>query len=427
MPPRRPMMKVSRREGPSSPSGRPGLAARDILLAVGLTAIGAALAWALLTQTMAESLSKDHPARALAWSSNNAGALSRMAETGPPAGAETFARRAIAADPMEGAAFRTLALAAEQRGDKAAAERLMTIAGRRLKRDIPAQTWLIRDDVSKGHFDSALERIDGLMRAWPYSMQDRMTAALTGLASDAQASKAVARRLEADPPWRTRFLIDLSQNAVDPTAPFAIFSALQSSKSPPTRIEGEAYIGRLVRERLFQQAFLTWVQLLPPEGVRNLGDLYDGAFEGLPGPAPFNWQMMAKDNASISEAPDREGKALSLMFSGGKAPVSQARQMLVLPPGNYVLSGDMRAQQVNTVRGLAWIIRCAEGSGTPIATSPALDADSGWKPFSVAFTVRPDACSAQWLILQQAARGASEARPTGEFWYDNLKITRAPG
>ena len=134
---------------------------------------------------------------------------------------------------------------------------------------------------------------------------------------------------------------------------------------------------------------------------------------------------MAKDNATINEAPDREGKALYLMFSGGKAPIALTRQMLVLPPGNYVLSGDMRAQQVNTARGLTWTIRCAEGVTAPVALSPPLDADTAWKPFSVAFTVRADSCSAQWLTLQQAARSATEARPSGEFWYDNLKITRA--
>lgn len=403
---------------------------RDSLIGAGLVAAVGLLGWGVLVSALADQRSADQPQAALKIRPDDSLALASLAERrmagGDAAAAKALALRAIVADPMELTAFRTLAQAAAAQGRIAKADELMTIAGRRAKRDRPAQLWLLQRRASQGRYAEAVIHADGLMRAWPIEMRGPVTRLLSAMAIDPDAGKAIASDLATDPPWRTRFLIDLSRGTSDLAAPFTVFSALQDSKQPPRDLELQAYIDRLVREGLFQAAYVTWVQLLPPKGMNGLGDLYDGGFEGLPGPPPFNWQIPRIKGGSIGLDPGpggSSGRALHLSFGGGAAPVVLARQLLVLPPGRYRLLGQARADRFDSALGLIWTLRCAEGSRLAAGqTGPVLET-AGWAPIAAEFEVRPIACPAQWLTLEQAAGRPIATR--GEVWFDDLQILRA--
>ena len=419
------------------PPGRPSW--RDGLIGGGLAVLVLLLGWGIGVAALADRDSIDSPQDALDVRPGDAQALASLAEQRmaqrDPAVAEALAHRALAADPLELTAFRTLGLAAAVRGRYDQADELMTIAGRRAKRDRLAQLWLLQRRAGQGRYRDAVIHADGLMRAWPNEMRAPVTRMLSAMAVDPNAGKAIAADLATDPPWRTRFLIDLSRNVPDLTAPFTVFSALQDSKQPPRSIELQAYIDRLVRERLYQAAYVTWVQLLPQTGMKGLGDLYDGDFNGLPGPPPFNWQLPRLKGASVELDPAPEGAsggpgggALHLSFGGGAAPVVLARQLLVLPPGRYRLLGEARTQRFESALGLTWTLRCAEGSkGLAGETGPINDGPiskgGGWAPIAAEFEVRASDCSAQWLTLEQAAHRPIATR--GDIWFDGLKIMRA--
>jgi hypothetical protein len=416
-----------------APAPPPGLSRRfwrDLLLGGGLAVLVALLGWGITVAALADRDSLDYPQDALAVRATDALALASLADRRMAAGdagsAQALARRAIVADPMELTAFRTLAQAAVARGRMAEADALMTIAGRRAKRDRPAQLWLLQRRAAQGRFREAVAHADGLMRAWPIEMRAPVTRMLSLMAVDPAAGKAIAADLATDPPWRTRFLIDLSRGTSDLAAPFTVFSALQDSKRPPRDIELQAYIDRLVRERLYQAAYVTWVQLLPQDGMKGLGDLYDGRFDGLPGPPPFNWQLPRLKGASVELAPVPQGPgggALRLSFSGRPAPVVLARQLLVLPPGRYRLLGQARTENFVSAAGLTWTLRCAEGSKALAGETGAINESPGWAPIAAEFEVRPGDCSAQWLTLEQAAHRPIATR--GDIWFDDLQILRA--
>ncbi len=403
---------------------------RDGLIGAGLAVFVGLLGWGVAVTALADRDSGERPGDALRVRPGDSRALAvladlRMAQRDPSA-AESLARRAIIADPLELTAYRTLGQAADAEGHVLQADALMTIAGRRAKRDLPAQIWLLLHRARQGNFREAVYHADGLMRAWPVEMRGPVTRMLSDMAVDPAAGKAIAGTLATDPPWRTRFLIDLSRGVSDLSAPFTVFSALQDSKQPPRNIELQAYIDRLVREGLYQAAYVTWVQLLPQDGVKELGDLYDGKFEGLPGPPPFNWQLprLKGGDVALAPAPDgRSGGTLALSFSGGVAPVVLARQLLVLPPGRYRLLGQARTERFGSTFGLTWTLRCAEGSKAISGETGPINQSPGWAPIAAEFEVRGSDCSAQWLTLEQAAH-----RPIatgGTIWFDDLQILRA--
>jgi hypothetical protein len=415
---------------PEPPKRRP-FSWRGAALAGLLMVGGLALAAAQLTQGLSDAEAKEAPASALAWRPGAAPALARQAElllgTGAAdektlAAVEGLARRALAADPLNGSAFRSLALAAGLRGDMAGEARLMTIAGDRMKRDIPAVSWLVADRLKAGRYVEAAERADGLLRAWPISMHAAMTSQLTDMAGSQGGAITLARLLDTDPPWRARFLTDMAKRGDNPGAAMALFTAMRAGRRPPSETETSALVNRLVKDGLYQEAFLVWAQLLPDEGIRNLADPYDGGFEGLPGSAPFNWQTFDRPGV-LSEpaaAPGGEGRALYLRFTGTVPPPVLARQLLALTPGRHRLSGRWKADRLAGGRRLVWTLRCAERAATMAGEGEPLSGTSAWQAMSIAIEV-PAGCTAQWLSLMAPGRGTL----SGEAWFDDLKITRA--
>lgn len=403
---------------------------RDWLLAGLLVLGGLILGWLVLRQSMADAAAVPRPGDALAWQADHPAALARAAELAldgdrsPEAArrALSLARRALVIDPMQGSAYRILAIAQARLGDPGAESRMMTIAGDRLKRDIPAQTWLIDQSLQRGRYAEAAERADGIMRAWPVSMHGPMTRRLSALALAPNGAADLARLLDSNPPWRSRFLITMARFGDNPGAATAVYTALRSGKHPPNQVETGALIQRLVTDGDYSRAFLIWAQLLPDEGLSQLADPYDGGFDGLPGATPFNWQFFNKRDGTVTEiapAPDGDGRALYVRFTGAQPPPVLARQLLVLPPGPHRVKGRVRIERLSGAPRLSWTLRCAEPGRLIDGEPPNLQTGSGWQRFDFAIVV-PAGCTAQWLSLSAVGRGKLD----GEAWIDDLRITR---
>ncbi len=421
-------LQVRRPEGASDGGVR--LPARrrpvDLLLIAGLVLVGLVLGWNVLTIAMADRLAKGRPEAALGWRQGHAGALVTLAERslngGDLAAAETFARAALKTDPMEVPATRVLGLAADRRGDLALADRLMDSAGARSNRDPAVQMWLFARTSAKGDFGRAFARADALIRDEP-DLARRFYPVMSDMARRPEAIGPLAARLKTNPPWRDSFVQAYIRQSADPADPYLLIEGLEAAGAPPSPVERQALLGRLVQDRRFQQAFLFWVQGLSKADLENLTDVFDGGFEGSTAPGPFNWtiERAAQGFVDFEAAPGREDRALHLVFHGAAAPGSLVRQLLVLPPGRHVLRGEVRADAFDAAGGPVWSIRCAGPAGALLAETPLLTGSAPWRRFEVAFTV-PPGCDAQWLRLRPGARGSR--RMSGEVWYDNLSVTR---
>ena len=121
-------------------------------------------------------------------------------------------------------------------------------------------------------------------------------------------------------------------------------------------------------------------------GTRSTG-LFDADFRNSSAPPPFNWELTS---SSLGLAERRSGR-LQVIFHGQDSG-TLARQMLLLPPGQYRLAAPASGSGGADV--LSWIVRC---DARPVELGRAPVRRNGLR-----FQVPVD-CPAQWLELVGAA------------------------
>ncbi len=381
------------------------------------------LAWLTVAVAVARESAEKAPDEALRWRPGYAAALARKAELALPDAAfakntgavEADARRALAHGPLEVTALRVLGEAASARGDDAEAVRLMRIATDRSLRDGPAQAWMFRYELRQRRYAAAFAHGQTLLRV-PGAGRVIGRQMAAAAASDPEAQTALAKML-AGLNERPQSVMQELAAAMDPGAFFYFLIDLKDAGAALRRDEAELAIKRLLRERDISEAYLAWVQLLPPSGQKGLGNVYDGDFEDLPGAPPFNWRL--GERAEISKAPDGEGKSLYVHYEGER-PAELTEQTVLLPPGPYQLRVRGRMADAGYGEQIVWSAACA-GSGQRLFELTAPDDAGGWRELSADFTV-PPGCGAQVLRL--------DGRPGDRLgfvraWFDGMII--APG
>jgi hypothetical protein len=246
---------------------------------------------------------------------------------------------------------------------------------------------------------------------------------LTALAGTDAARPALVTRLAGMPPWRGEFLRDFARSAPDPQPLFR--DLRHSSGLGPD--EAAAYLGRYVADHRYNQAFALWASLLPPENLKHLTVPMDGDFEAATASIrPFSWEIRPVPgvSAGVYALPDGTGHALRLQFMGRRSAFRNVRQLLLLPPGNYVLSWRQKLEGLQAARGIRWTVTCADGGVQAIIGTRSEVGSSPWVTRSSAFTV-PGNCPAQWLVLELEARIAAETLAAGTAWFDDVRVLPA--
>ena len=186
------------------------------------------------------------------------------------------------------------------------------------------------------------------------------------------------------------------------------------------------WLERLIHDRQWGSAYLTWVAQLPSEKQATIGNVFNGGFDWEPSNNGFGWRFERVAGARIDRAETAGASntyALRVAFEDQRVPFRNVRQLTALQAGSYRLDGRVRLDSLRTERGLVWSVRCAE-SGKELARSEPFAGNSPWRPFDVRFEVPTDNCGGQWLELQLPARIPAEQRIGGLVWFDDLKISR---
>ena len=390
---------------------------------------GLLLAWRVLALGIADTTYGSNPEAALVWRPTQAAALANAAaeqfntakSPAQIADAERDAVAALSNGPLEASAVRTLGLSAALTGHPDRAASLLSLAQRMTLRDVPTQLWLLDASVKRADYPATVMHADVLMRTTlEYSQVETL---LIQLASDPRAVAPLVAHLYVNPDWRRSFLARLGAEVIGPDTPFMIFRGLMAGPTPATAEETEPYFMRLVAAGLYQPAYLRWQYLFSPQGQSPRGPPYDGAFVGLPGPPPFNWRLSESDGiAEFASRSDAAGdRGLHVAYNTSSSP-EFAGQLLLLPPGDYVLGGRVAFDSAPEPSQLGWTVKCVN-IDQPLAQARDGGETGQWLDFTHSFTVPASNCDAQWLTLD--GRSGSEIAHLSA-WYSNLKISRRP-
>ena len=393
------------------------------VLVVALVLLGARLLWT----GMADRLADTDPERALAWRSGQPEALVNAATQARAAGdmqrAAGYARRAIAANPLDGRGYRELALATATPDDVAATRALMQTATRRAPRDLVARDWLLRDALANGHVDEALRHADAMLRVDPALGKSLFPALMTAVSDPATRGPLVAL-LAADPPWRAAFWSRLCRDGTDTAGIAQVVDALHATAAPLDEREHQAWLDRLIREQRWAVAYPLWVETLAPEQRQRIGNVFDGDFAWAPTNSGFGWRIARVPGAEADLRGLPGERYLHIRFANRRVPFRHVSQLLALPPGDYELRGRLRMDALHNERGLQWTLTCAEGQGERIGETDRWSGSAPWRDFHATFTVPPTGCGAQWLRLVLAARIPAEQQVSGTIDFAHLRIER---
>lgn len=382
------------------------------------------LGWQIVGNTIADT--RRNPEAALAWQTDHPGQLVALAEerlisADEPdelAEVKAIAEQALAVAPLNQGALRALALASDLSGD-ATADGLMDLAGARAPREPLTQIWLLDRDLAAGNFSTAIDHFDRILRTRP-DLGQQMSPVAGALAAG-DAGELVAR-LNQNPPWRRWILEMLGRNA-PAQSNFAVLDALAEGQAPPSGTELRPFLDRLVADGEPELAYLTWMHFRPDADSDETPYIANGSFEQASSGVPFDWTFAPVRGAQTVVASSEGRRALRVTFSGTRVPYSHTRQLLMLPPGSYVLGGEGRPLNLDTARGVSWRLRC--NGKEPIGRSEIFVGTAEWRSFELAFKVPATRCGSQLLQLELDARVVSEQMVSGEVWFDNLTIERA--
>jgi tetratricopeptide (TPR) repeat protein len=448
-----------------------------------LGAAACLLAWRILTLGVSDAFVDSDPTDALAWRANDPEALAQAAteafQNQRFPDAKALALRSISNYPLDGRGYRVLADVEQFFHHEKSARELFVIANRLSPRDFEARSALADYDLKSGNVPSALRHLDILLRVEPRIIPDLLPK-LGFLAADSKIRDELARTLQGRPPWRQYFLAVLADSGKDPAVIDAVFAARGSNDPIPAMppslqnetdnkmsglTEADLLIKRQITDRRGEAAYATGIGTLSSAELSRLGNVYDGGFDFPPKPGKaewlhlehrqFGWQIPVEGTGfDVTVAPRSDfsnDNVLRILFNGLPLDYHPVRQLLVLPSGNFRLTGYGQSGAMNTEDGVRWQVICIgdhqdlEDVSSNVTTPPAPGAttvatlldtpkvigksrtfggDIPWGRFTIAFAVPPTDCAAQWLQLDVGASIFKGEPLEGGVLFDSLSVER---
>lgn len=331
--------------------------------------------------------------------------------------------RALYVEPLNAQAFELLGMLSAAGGDTNSANKYMRAAAARSLRRPAALYWLLRYSLSANDIEGAVDRADALLRIRP-DLISGVTPALAKITVTPAGAERLIATLSKGPPWREKFFHALNGKTNSADAPLKLLSGLVHLEHPPAPNEIDAYLRYLIDTKNYERAYSSWLELLPPEQLDDVGLLFNGGFRFQPSGLPFDWTIERSHGVLIEiTAAQGDMNALSIEFGGGRVDFRPVSQMLVLAPGRYQLHGISKGS-LNGLRGLKWQIACLQQPPRALGESKAfLEGSSDWTDFSLSFEI-PASCRAEIIRLILDARSASETLVTGSMAFARLRILR---
>ncbi len=337
-----------------------------------------------------------------------------------------WAEAAIWNDPTNAGALRIIGQVADAANDEKTAYGFMRAAAQRSLHESMSLYWLLLRSAQANDAKSTIYYADVLLRAKP-ELGANALPILAQLAQNQQSRDLLIDVLKTDPPWRDAFIGTLPSYVNDARIPLEVLLALSNGSTPPASKDLRPYLDALISRGFYDLAYYTWLQFLPPAELSRAGFLYNGDFNDPISGLPFDWEIMPGMGVTIDvvRQNDSSGRhALLIDFQYGRVEFRGAKELVLLPPGNYQFTAKYKGELLGP-RGLKWRISCAGAENTALAESPMIIGKAAdWRDVTVNFTVPQKACRAQYVRVDLDARSQSEQLVSGSIYFDGLQISR---
>jgi len=275
-----------------------------------------------------------------------------------PKTALVYARRAVAADPVDPAPAGLLGAAYLMNGRPQQAEAAFRIAARFGWREPATQVYWYQAALQSGDLALAVDRADALLRTHPdLPARDLL---LQPLESTAPGRAALIVRMAGKPEWLAGYL---QPDAEMDEATFARRSVVLADLANSGTQLGCSAVAPFVTQALARgargDAERVWTGHCP--GATVAGGLADPGFErfGSDEASPFGWQAGASGDVALRVVGKGGGNRALAMRNGGTVSRLVLSQALSLAPGVYRLTGRVKPNRV------AGSIGCGAPPGLP--------------------------------------------------------------
>lgn len=334
--------------------------------------------------------------------------------------AKNLAIAAMRRDATSVKAIRTFGVVALLEGKKGLADRLMEHAFRLSRRDLPTTIYLIDQNVERDDIPGALNHFDVALRVSKAS-QATLFPILASALTDERLVAPLTSLFRRDPSWLPSFIevaLASPPSAVNLSAILARLKNNRAASNPHTR---RVVLKRLVADGEYRAASIFYNATA---GRSQAGLVTDGLFEREPILPPFDWSYESSANlGAYRVAPDDQRPGGLHYYVGAGEGGALATQLLMLPPGQYVLESLMADAPADSIGVPIWRIICAPPGTQSLVAAGFSASEEGPRATRENFTVPALACDAQWLSLEIRS---DDAGGRAEGLINRIQIRSAP-
>lgn len=324
--------------------------------------------------------------------------------------AKTLAQQSLARDPTGATALRVLGFAKDRSGDIAGARKMISASERLSRRDLAGQLWMINDAVARDQAEEALGHFDTALRTSDLA-PPMLLPVLARATEDTRLIAPLATMLAKRPLWGPSFVSEAIHHGPAPQNLVLLDEALRVRGVPLSRPLVQQLVDQLVALNRFDDALTIYSRAIGQAEAVAL--VRDQKFEHESQLTPFDWMIGSSDSISVSRTLDGDGiNQHQLAFTasaGGSGDL--ARQLLVLPPGEYRASVDADVKGADVRMSLS----CADIARLGLAETPIAGRRS-----SGVFVVPSQGCKAQWIAIKLITVADLDG---ASGWVDKVSIT----
>ena len=332
----------------------------------------------------------------------------------------------LSGNPADGRVLIALANLWRDSGDLIKADDAASLATKSLPSDAFTQIEVASYWLKRNKLDKAIANWNTVLQTTPQLKLKLFPLFLSWVEED-KLGETLARILLEPPQWWTEFFVYAAKNTSRIHLVTKLYELRKQSPAPMIDEETNSYVTRLKSDGFWPEAFLVWLNALGTEGMKYLGQPYNGSFEAALTQSGFGWnnRVIAGVTVEVDHTyGNKAGQALHVLFEGGKTRYRHLYQTLYLAPATYKIRGRVRPDSVITTGGLKWIMRCISADRRVIGESERFLGVSQWRSFSFEFEVTNDQCVAQELRLESVINKPEDAIISGGLWFDSILIER---